>query len=1120
MRTAIVTEDDQIRQVLVTLLQQASQLEHCLLDAYLYAACSIKSMPWEFATLSGRDNRRRGIQFERSRAWKQNILNVAHEEMLHLHYVQCMLRALGEPPHFTLPDRDQEGSWYIPGWQTQIGAHPQKEGTRVPVDGLTLENAKNFVLYESTDSLQDENPFGPEVNKLFNELYDFELDIRLESVVFVVDEPQARNRLKQQLWEIYTHLTPSEAAVEVAEALEMHGQLPTAKDIRFQSIADLYKRGILPLYEQAFDFGWVKHSNLNLDNEQLDPAHAAEGFLPIGPVFRSPRFARFHKGNVTDPLRNYKRVSDIVNEIVEEGEGFTLFFRRATSMLAAVAANGGSRALLKAIVQGKDFPSWVNEAQLLRKSHLYQFAMILTELSREVDISKRSNADFRAVREPIAVSENTPLQKLAVELPSQFNACYLVMIAWLSRMYELQDWNADKPRRLAIEMIATWPLMSLAIRPALEIASFVGINKHQLFRWDDASLPDLPVTAKELLILYESPERGEEVNQRLDFLAMRTLAQVGAWADGQIDPVEYSSIPVEPKRMILSRLRALSRLNEFEKQFPFRVHGGYSGTMPDLTYQNRYPDAYDFSEDTSDMQPPTPPTRDPIPAYRDTLVARLRFKGWGLVQLSTDPDPPTDESGCTGTVMLHPADGEDRRLDRALVWQNFDKASIILRGPKDRVPPLGVNCFEASLLVTEGQTVTGYAPIQIMNSAGAVQASGVQQNLSVSGLNEIVTLKADQILAGSLRLFLSEKDGVRPHLEGLNHLVWQDGEPIDPFILNLYAESEGGSPTLLVGREIYNRGLTILEMEPLQRLVSARAPCGFDSVGNLPSWGKTPELEEALSTPGFPVSYLEGRGRDLAMALQTILDDKRTYSPEIVDEIASLAERMLLVSAPSRRGTTVGWLPVLLHYGHTISGDTIIGAQNNPILKAFEARTNLKLDLAPAKDRSQPNSRWLVGYTKGIMDVDATRDYIYGELYIPLAIQGSGGPVSLYKKWSFPAGTSVAVSDYACNFAKPFWTPYVVDGNTRTTQFGSFQITETLREGATTNSYEYAIAGVDGIESCQARFAADTMASGTDLTWNVRFGSTSPAAVVQLLTYAASSARMMASALAAHFSPS
>ncbi|MGC1968670.1 MAG: hypothetical protein WA673_19575 [Candidatus Acidiferrales bacterium] len=120
--------------------------------------------------------------------------------------------------------------------------------------------------------------------------------------------------------------------------------------------------------------------------------------------------------------------------------------------------------------------------------------MILAEFSRELEISKRSNVDFVAVREPLDVSDDAALAKLVVQLPLQFNACYLVMIAWLSRMYELQQWKADTPRRLAIEMIATWPLMSLAIRPALELASFFRIDKQQLFRLEEASLPEIPVS--------------------------------------------------------------------------------------------------------------------------------------------------------------------------------------------------------------------------------------------------------------------------------------------------------------------------------------------------------------------------------------------------------------------------------------------------------------------------------------------------------------------------------------------------------------------------------------------------------------------------------------------------
>ena len=38
-------ENSEARQLLVDLLHEAAQLEHCLLDAYLYTASSIKSTP-------------------------------------------------------------------------------------------------------------------------------------------------------------------------------------------------------------------------------------------------------------------------------------------------------------------------------------------------------------------------------------------------------------------------------------------------------------------------------------------------------------------------------------------------------------------------------------------------------------------------------------------------------------------------------------------------------------------------------------------------------------------------------------------------------------------------------------------------------------------------------------------------------------------------------------------------------------------------------------------------------------------------------------------------------------------------------------------------------------------
>ena len=96
-----------------------------------------------------------------------------------------------------------------------------------------------------------------------------------------------------------------------------------------------------------------------------------------------------------------------------------------------------------------------------------------------------------------------------------FNACYLVLLSWLSRMYEIPNWEADKTRRLAIEMVASWPLMSMVIRPFLELVSFFPIDLHKLFRLEPDTLPS--GKPKNLLKKYENPERSEKINKEMDF---------------------------------------------------------------------------------------------------------------------------------------------------------------------------------------------------------------------------------------------------------------------------------------------------------------------------------------------------------------------------------------------------------------------------------------------------------------------------------------------------------------------------------------------------------------------------------------------------------------------------
>ena len=147
------------RTLLIDMLKEAAKLEHCLLDVYLAAACSLKSTPQEFAEVDGRENRRRAIQFERVRGWKQQILAVAHEEMRHLHYVLCMNRALGERPFLGLPARNAEGEWVIPNWQIQIGHTPYgKDVVKMLADACHRRGVPLCLYYSIADWHQPNYP--------------------------------------------------------------------------------------------------------------------------------------------------------------------------------------------------------------------------------------------------------------------------------------------------------------------------------------------------------------------------------------------------------------------------------------------------------------------------------------------------------------------------------------------------------------------------------------------------------------------------------------------------------------------------------------------------------------------------------------------------------------------------------------------------------------------------------------------------------------------------------------------------------------------------------------------------------------------------------------------------
>lgn len=90
---------------LISLLEEAAELEHGLCCSYLYAAFSLKT---DGAGLSD-------TQADAVRRWSRVIVNVATEEMLHLSLVSNLLTSVGGSAHFARPPLPQTSRFYPGG---------------------------------------------------------------------------------------------------------------------------------------------------------------------------------------------------------------------------------------------------------------------------------------------------------------------------------------------------------------------------------------------------------------------------------------------------------------------------------------------------------------------------------------------------------------------------------------------------------------------------------------------------------------------------------------------------------------------------------------------------------------------------------------------------------------------------------------------------------------------------------------------------------------------------------------------------------------------------------------------------------------------------------------------
>lgn len=88
------------KEQLVAALKDAADVEHQLMVQYLYTGFSLKRDP---------DGACTSAQYEHVRRWSSTFFMVARQEMEHLSFVNEMLTAIGEPPHYARVNIGKQG---------------------------------------------------------------------------------------------------------------------------------------------------------------------------------------------------------------------------------------------------------------------------------------------------------------------------------------------------------------------------------------------------------------------------------------------------------------------------------------------------------------------------------------------------------------------------------------------------------------------------------------------------------------------------------------------------------------------------------------------------------------------------------------------------------------------------------------------------------------------------------------------------------------------------------------------------------------------------------------------------------------------------------------------------
>jgi hypothetical protein len=138
------------RSQLIYLLREAAELEHGIMCQYLFAAFSLKQSVSEGVTAE---------QLQAIGRWREVILDVARQEMLHLALVQNLLTSIGAAPHLGRPDFPSPAPYFPPGVSLALVPFSEQALRHFLYlerpEGMPLDDAEGFVAAKHARPLAD-----------------------------------------------------------------------------------------------------------------------------------------------------------------------------------------------------------------------------------------------------------------------------------------------------------------------------------------------------------------------------------------------------------------------------------------------------------------------------------------------------------------------------------------------------------------------------------------------------------------------------------------------------------------------------------------------------------------------------------------------------------------------------------------------------------------------------------------------------------------------------------------------------------------------------------------------------------------------------------------------------